>query len=87
MTLLQSTTEQTNWASLGIARRQYLKAPQNKQTGPRSGSRDGNASKHNRKTNLASLGIVRVLAGLNRERAVRKAYTIIEARMAYRMIV
>jgi hypothetical protein len=30
---------------------------------------------------------VRVLAGLNRERAVRKAYTIIEARMAYRMIV
>jgi hypothetical protein len=30
---------------------------------------------------------VRVLAGLNREKAIRKAYTIIEARMAYRMIV
>jgi hypothetical protein len=28
-----------------------------------------------------------VLAGLTRERAVRKAYTIVEARMAYRMIV
>jgi hypothetical protein len=34
-----------------------------------------------------SIGDVRVLAGLNRERAVRKAYTITEARMAYRMIV
>jgi hypothetical protein len=30
---------------------------------------------------------VRVLAGLNRERAVRKAYKVVEARMAYRMIV
>jgi hypothetical protein len=30
---------------------------------------------------------VRVLAGLPRERAVRKAYTIVEARMAYIMIV
>jgi hypothetical protein len=30
---------------------------------------------------------VRVLADLTRARAVRKAYTIIEARMAYRMIV
>jgi hypothetical protein len=30
---------------------------------------------------------VRVLACLNRERAVRKAYTVVEARMAYRIIV
>jgi hypothetical protein len=30
---------------------------------------------------------VRFLAGLTRARAVRKAYTIVEARMAYRMIV
>jgi hypothetical protein len=30
---------------------------------------------------------VRVLAGLTRARDVRKAYTIVEARMAYRMIV
>jgi hypothetical protein len=31
--------------------------------------------------------IVWVLAGLNRKRAVRKAYTVVEERMAYRMIV
>jgi hypothetical protein len=30
---------------------------------------------------------VRVLDGLPRFRAVRKSYTIVEARMAYRMIV
>jgi hypothetical protein len=31
--------------------------------------------------------IVRFLADLTRARAVRKAYTIVEARMGYRMIV
>jgi hypothetical protein len=31
--------------------------------------------------------IVRVLVGLPRVRAVRKSYTIAEARMAYRMVV
>jgi hypothetical protein len=36
---------------------------------------------------LLNLGVVRVLDGLPRVRAVRKAYTIVEARMAYRMIV
>jgi hypothetical protein len=36
---------------------------------------------------LADDLLVRVLAGLNREKAVRKAYKIVEARMAYRMIV
>jgi hypothetical protein len=33
------------------------------------------------------LHYVRVLADLTRARAVRKAYTIVEARMGYRMIV
>jgi hypothetical protein len=35
----------------------------------------------------ARVGAVRVLDGLPRVRAVRKTYTIVEARMAYRMIV
>jgi hypothetical protein len=38
--------------------------------------------------NLSEKGrCVSVIAGLTRARAVRKAYTIVEARMAYRMIV
>jgi hypothetical protein len=35
----------------------------------------------------SAVPFVRVLADLTRARAVRKAYTIVEARMAYRMIV
>jgi hypothetical protein len=36
---------------------------------------------------IRNAGAVRILVGPPRVRAVRKEYTIVEARMAYRMIV